>query len=126
MYNEIVKNPTQDLLDELMLEIVTQKEELDDEERAYYNYEYIVQKMIDEESEKVDENGKSIHKYKTDAEKEIRKTKAYENFVESKTRKKKLERDWKLLDKIYYHARDKITESKSVDVRASQHWERFN
>ena len=121
MYNEIVKNPTQDLLDELMLEIVTQKEELDDEERAYYNYEYIVQKMIDEESEKVDENGKSIHKYKTDAEKAIRKTKAYENFVESKTRKKKLERDQSLLNQIYYHARNKINDDRSTDVRASQH-----
>lgn len=122
MTMEIVKNPTQERLDDLMLEVITKKEEMDEEERAYYNYEYIVQKMIDDESDKVDESWKSIHKYKTDAEKAIRKTKTYEKFIEAKIMKKKLERDLSLLNQIYYHARNKITDDRSVDVRVSELW----
>lgn len=120
MYNDIIKAPTQELLDNLMLEIVEKTEESNDIERRFYESEYNLQKLIDLESDR-EVDGKKVHRYKTDAEKSLRNTQAYEIMIDHKIKKKENERNLSLLNQIYYHARGKITDNRLVDTRASQH-----
>ena len=53
MYSEIVKNPTQELVDELLLTIVEKTEEQNEVERRYYEMDHYIENLIDDEYMKI-------------------------------------------------------------------------
>lgn len=115
----LIKKPTQELLDDYLLELNNTINEFNEQRAKKEASEKRFNDLVDELLHTWEE------KQKTKAEARIRQEqkegckKMHDIYVETRT----IEREVKRMTINYYHARSKLEKAHQIDVLASQHWQ---
>lgn len=119
---DIIKNPTQEWLDELLMEIIEKSSQVSDINKQYLNGKRYIEQIEDKEYSIVNEDGKPKHRYKTTAEAtcKLDNSDIYDNHIYCKGKKIEFENELDTLKMVYYHAREKLKINDTIDIQASE------
>lgn len=121
---DLIFEPSVELLDQHLREMVQLNEDYKMKYWRLKKLEHDRSTEVDEIANLKDDKGKKLYTYKNQAESHIDKSnkERTDEIHKLTTERKNMERDYKLMEMVYYHARGKLSDNRNLDVNASQMW----
>ena len=118
---DIIKNPTQEWLDDLLMEIIEKSTQVTEINKQHLENKRYIEELEDKEFSLM-EWDKPKHRYKTTAEAECRlaNTDVYDQYTYCKGKKQERETELDTLKMVYYHVRTKLKINETIDIQASE------
>lgn len=118
----MITNPSQEGLDDLLIELVKMSEEYASYKKQISETQYVLDKEIDKICNLVDDKGKKLHTYKNQAESVVRNEQR--DVKDSIERLTDIANMFKIYienyTKVYYHARAKLSQDNTLDMETGR------